>query len=58
MPQGNGQTQRVAQSSEEDCECICCSEREDLFTCAKSSDHQGGGNFFSNDLKDLGSLRS
>jgi hypothetical protein len=58
MPLGNGQTQRVAQSSGEDCAMVCCSDREALFTRPMPSDHlfaRGVGIFVSKDLKDLGS---
>jgi len=58
MPLGNGQTQRLAQSLGEDWAMFCCSDREELFTCPMPSDHlsaRGAGNFFSKDLKDLGS---
>jgi hypothetical protein len=58
MPLGNGQTQRLAQSSGEDWVMFFCSDREESFTCAMPSDHlsaRGAGIFFSENLKDLGS---
>ncbi len=54
MPLGNGQTQRVTQSSAKDCRCVGSCAREEHFTLAFDGDHSVGGFFCQKYLKDLG----